>query len=42
MNNPELVEKAQKELEEMTSDAPYKSPFPKGLKPPFHRLDSNR
>ena len=42
MNNPELVEKAQKELEEMIKDTPYKSPFPKGLKPPFHRLDSNR
>jgi aminobenzoyl-glutamate utilization protein B len=38
MNNPELVEKARKEFDEMTKDRPYKSPFPEGYKPPFHRL----
>ncbi len=38
MNNPELVEKAQTEFKEKIKDNPYKSPFPEGIKPPFHRL----
>ena len=38
MNNRELVEKARKEFEETTKNKPYKSPFPEGAKPPFHRI----
>ena len=38
MNNPELVEKARQEHEKKHEDKPYISPFPEGLKPPFHRL----
>ena len=39
MNDPERVEKSRLEFEEMIKDKPYKSPFPKGLKPPFRRLE---
>jgi len=38
MNDPELVEKAQKEFEKKITETPYKSPFPEGFKPPYHRL----
>ena len=38
MSNPELVEKARKEFEETFKDKKYKSPFPEGQKPPFHRF----
>lgn len=38
MNNPELVEKARKEFDEQVKDKQYKTPFPKGLKPPHHRV----
>jgi len=39
MNDPERVEKSRLEFEEMIKDKPYKSPFPKGLKPPFRRIE---
>jgi len=38
MNNPELVEKARKEFEEMIKTNTYKSPFPEGYKIPLHRF----
>ena len=38
MKNPDLVVKAAEEFNDMIKDKPYTSPFPKGLKPPFHRL----
>ena len=38
MNNPELVEKARKEFEEMIKTNTYKSPFPEVYKIPFHRF----
>jgi aminobenzoyl-glutamate utilization protein B len=38
MSNPELVEKARKEFNETFKDKKYKSPFPEGQKPPFHRF----
>lgn len=38
MNNPELVKNAKEEHKKVHKDKPYKSPFPKGLKPPFHKL----
>ena len=38
MKAPVLVKKAKRELGEMVKETPYTSPFPKGLKPPFHRL----
>ncbi|GAH48119.1 unnamed protein product, partial [marine sediment metagenome] len=38
MSNPELVEKARKKFENTFKDKPYKTPFPKGHKPPFHSL----
>jgi len=38
MNNPDLVEKAQKEFKEVTKDKPYKSPFPESYQIPFERL----
>ena len=31
-------EKAQKEFTKKIEDTPYKSPFPEGFKPPYHRL----
>ncbi|MFX0024295.1 MAG: amidohydrolase [Candidatus Hermodarchaeota archaeon] len=38
MNNPELVKDAKEEHNRVHIDKPYKSPFPEGIKPPFHRL----
>ena len=38
MNDPELIEKAQIEFEKKIKETPYKSPFPEGFKPPYHRL----
>ena len=38
MNTPDLVVQANAEFEEMIRKTPYSSPFPKELKPPFHRL----
>jgi aminobenzoyl-glutamate utilization protein B len=38
MNTPELVEKAKKEFLEKIKKQSYKSPFPEGLQPPFHRI----
>jgi aminobenzoyl-glutamate utilization protein B len=38
MNDPELIEKAQKELKNKIQANPYKTPFPEGFKPPYHRL----
>ena len=38
MNTPDLVIKATEEFNEMIREKPYVSPFPEGLKPPFHRL----
>ena len=42
MNDPKLVEKAQQEFEETTKGKTYKTPFPDGYKPPFHRLKDER
>ncbi|TFG14272.1 MAG: amidohydrolase [Promethearchaeota archaeon] len=38
MTNPVLVEKAQEEFKKKIEETPYKSPFPEGFKPPYHRL----
>jgi aminobenzoyl-glutamate utilization protein B len=38
MNNLELVEKAKEEHDKVHKEKTYKSPFPEGLKPPFHRI----
>jgi len=38
MKNPDLVEKARKEHDHIHKNNPYDSPFPEGLKPPYHRL----
>ncbi len=42
MRNPELVQKAKTEFKEQHKERVYKSPFPKGLKPPYHRLSRNK
>ncbi|MFW9970885.1 MAG: M20 family metallopeptidase [Candidatus Odinarchaeota archaeon] len=38
MNNPELIKSANEEHKKVHKEKPYKSPFPEGLKPPFHRI----
>ncbi|MFX1314006.1 MAG: peptidase dimerization domain-containing protein, partial [Promethearchaeota archaeon] len=38
MNNLELIKKAKEEHEKVHKEKQYKSPFPEGLKPPFHRI----
>jgi aminobenzoyl-glutamate utilization protein B len=38
LQKPDLVENALKEHNEAHKDNPYKTPLPKGLKPPFRRL----
>jgi aminobenzoyl-glutamate utilization protein B len=38
MSNPQLVEKAREEFNYTFKDKSYKSPFPEGHKPPFHRF----
>jgi len=38
MENPSLVEAAQKEFAQKTAGNPYVCPLPEGLLPPFHRL----
>ena len=38
MCNPQLVEKAREEFNNTFKDKSYKSPFPEGHKPPFHRF----
>jgi aminobenzoyl-glutamate utilization protein B len=38
MKDPELVEKARVEHQKKHEDKPYKSPFPEGHKPPFHKF----
>lgn len=38
MNDTELVEKAHLEFKNKIKENPYKSPFPEGFKPPYHRL----
>lgn len=38
MSNPELIEKARVEFKETFKDKSYKTPFPEGHKPPFHRF----
>ncbi|MFW9937070.1 MAG: M20 family metallopeptidase [Candidatus Thorarchaeota archaeon] len=38
MNNPELIIEAKEEHEKTHKEKKYKSPFPEGLKPPFHRI----
>jgi len=42
MHNKKLVEKAWKEFESVHKDKKYVSPFPEGLKPPYHRLKSDK
>lgn len=42
MQNNELVEKAWQQFKEDHKDERYSSPFPDGLKPPFHRLKEKR
>ncbi len=37
-SNPSLVEKAREEFVNTFKDKKYKSPFPEGQKPPFHRF----
>jgi len=38
MNNPDLIKKAKEEHEKAHKEKKYKTPFPEGLKPPFHRI----
>ncbi|TXT64140.1 MAG: p-aminobenzoyl-glutamate hydrolase subunit B [Promethearchaeota archaeon] len=42
MNKPELVEKAWKQFEKDHKDESYTSPFPEGLKPPYHRIKDKK
>ena len=41
MKDPEKVEKAQQEFTKKITETPYKSPFPEGFKPPYHRLKNS-
>ena len=38
ISNPELVVKARTEFNNTFKEKSYKSPFPEGYKPPFHRF----
>ncbi|MBD3194674.1 MAG: amidohydrolase [Candidatus Lokiarchaeota archaeon] len=38
MKNPKLVDKAWKQFKKDRKESQYRSPFPEGLQPPFHRL----
>lgn len=42
MTESELLDDAKKEFEKASEKEPYKSPFPKGHKPPFHRLPEDK
>ncbi|MFO7795758.1 MAG: M20 family metallopeptidase [Promethearchaeati archaeon] len=42
MNDKELVEKAWNEFNKVHKDKKYISPLPEGLKPPYHRLQSDK
>jgi aminobenzoyl-glutamate utilization protein B len=42
MNKPELVEKAWKQFEKDHKNESYTSPFPEGLKPPYHRIKDKK
>lgn len=39
MQNPKAVEEAKQQFKELTKGEPYKSPFPKGLIPPFRQYE---
>jgi aminobenzoyl-glutamate utilization protein B len=38
LSNPQLIDKAREEFNSTYKDKSYKSPFPEGHKPPFHRF----